>query len=135
MNPFELSTEEQLELIEKVTGSDEYELTTLAKKVEELELKIKSFKELEQNYKNSKEDLRQKMLSKGIKTWTLNSGTKITAIEDTPSKDNYVTVFCEKLFKEEHPDLYKEYLKEINDRTSPRKGSLRITLAKGDEKK
>ena len=131
MNPFELSTKEQISLIEKVTGSDD--LTPLAKKVEELELKIKSFKELEDNYKKSKEELREKMLLQGVKTWTLNSGTKITAIEDTPSKDKFVTVFCEKLFKEDHPDLYKKYLKEINGKTSPRKGSLRITLAKEKE--
>ncbi len=128
MNPFELSTEEQLNLIEKVTCDDE--ITTMAKRVEELELKIKSFKELEQNYKNSKEDLRLKMIDKGIKTWTLNSGTKITASEDTPAKDNFVIKFCETLFKQDYPDLYKEYCKEFNDRTSPRKGSLRITLPK-----
>lgn len=128
MNPFELSTEEQLNLIEKVTSDDE--ITTIAKKVEELELKIKSFKELEQNYKNSKEDLRQKMLAKGVKTWTLSSGTKMTAIEDTPAKDKFITKFCEGLFKQDYPELYKEYCKEFNDRTSPRKGSLRITLSK-----
>lgn len=128
MNPFELSAEQQINLVEKVTGDDE--ITSMANRVEELELKINSFKELEKNYKESKEELRLKMIAKGIKTWTLNSGTKITAIEDTPAKDNFVTHFCEGLFKQDYPDLYKEYCKEFNERTSPKKGSLRITLSK-----
>lgn len=128
MNPFELSAEQQFDLVKQVTNSND--LTELAQRIEDMELELKNYKKFEEDYKKSKEELRQKMIAKGVKTWTLNSGTKFTATEDTPSKDNYVTKFCELSFKNAYPDLYKEFCKKFNDKTSPRKGSLRITLSK-----
>lgn len=114
-NPFEIK-------------SNKNEIEILSDKVVAMELALKELKQKEKELKEAKEELRQKMLNKGIKTWELNTGIRITAIEDTPSKTKKVTIFCEGLLKNEMPEIYNKYLKEMEEVSSPRKGSLRITF-------
>lgn len=108
------------------------DITVLSEKVIMMENSLKEFKKMEENLKIAKEELRNKMLDSGIKTWELKNGTKITAIEDTPSKEKKVINFCEGLLKNEMPEIYEKYLREQIEVTSPRKGSLRITFPKGE---
>lgn len=120
MNPFEV----------KPINDDEKEIISLGTRVEQLEKRMIEYKKLEENYKQAKEELRQKMLAKDIKTWTLTNGTKLTAIADVEPKEKKVKAFAVAKLKDEMPEVYEKYVFEHTEWTSGRKGSLRVTLPK-----
>lgn len=120
MNPFEV----------KPINDDEKEIISLGSRVEQLERRMIEYKKLEENYKQAKEELRQKMLAKDIKTWTLTNGTKLTAMEDVEPKEKKVKAFAVAKLKDEMPEIYEKYVFEDTEWTSGRKGSLRVTLPK-----
>ena len=68
-------------------------------------------------YKEIENSLLQAMVAHGVKSWEIDS---LKATYTPPSES---TTFDTKRFQEEHPELYKEYLKK-----SPRKETIRITL-------
>ncbi|MBQ2289901.1 MAG: hypothetical protein II249_04450, partial [Bacteroidaceae bacterium] len=70
----------------------------------------KRYKEIEQQLLNA-------MVEHKVKSWD----TELMKATYTPASKR--TTFDEKKFQEEHPELYKEYLK-----TSTRKESIRITI-------
>ena len=59
----------------------------------------------------------------------MNGGTKITLVEDTPSK--MIKKFNESKFKEENELLYNKYLEDKEQKE--RSGYVRITLGDKDE--
>lgn len=120
MNPFEV----------KPINDDEKEIISLGSRVEQLEKRMIEYKKLEENYKQAKEELRQKMLAKDIKTWTLTNGTKLTAMADVEPKEKKVKAFAVTRLKDEMPEIYEKYVFEHTEVTSGRKGSLRVTLPK-----
>lgn len=120
MNPFEVN----------IPNNDEKEIISLGTRVEQLERRMKEFKQIEENYKQAKEELRQKMLAKDIKTWTLTNGTKLTAMADVEPKEKKVKAFAVAKLKDEMPEIYEKYVFEHTEWTSGRKGSLRVTLPK-----
>jgi hypothetical protein len=120
MNPFEV----------KPINDDEKEIISLGSRVEQLEKRMIEYKKLEENYKQAKEELRQKMLAKDIKTWTLTNGTKLTAIADVEPKEKKTKAFAVAKLKDEMPEVYEKYVFEHTEMTSGRKGSLRVTLPK-----
>lgn len=120
MNPFEVN----------IPNNDEKEIISLGTRVEQLERRMKEFKQIEENYKQAKEELRQKMLAKDIKTWTLTNGTKLTAMEDVEPKEKKTKAFAVAKLKDEMPEIYEKYVFEHTEWTSGRKGSLRVTLPK-----
>lgn len=120
MNPFEV----------KPINDDEKEIISLGSRVEQLEKRMIEYKKLEENYKQAKEELRQKMLAKDIKTWTLTNGTKLTAIADVEPKEKKVKAFAVTRLKDEMPEVYEKYTFIDTEVTSGRKGSLRVTLPK-----
>lgn len=120
MNPFEV----------KPINDDEKEIISLGSRVEQLERRMIEYKKLEENYKQAKEELRQKMLAKDIKTWTLTNGTKLTAIADVEPKEKKVKAFAVAKLKDEMPEVYEKYTFIHTEVTSGRKGSLRVTLPK-----
>ena len=120
MNPFEV----------KPINDDEKEMISLGTRVEQLEKRMIEYKKLEENYKQAKEELRQKMLAKDIKTWTLTNGTKLTAMADVEPKEKKVKAFAVARLKDEMPDIYEKYTFIHTEVTSGRKGSLRVTLPK-----
>lgn len=120
MNPFEV----------KPINDDEKEIISLGSRVEQLERRMIEYKKLEENYKQAKEELRQKMLAKDIKTWTLTNGTKLTAMADVEPKEKKVKAFAVTKLKDEMPEVYEKYVFEHTEWTSGRKGSLRVTLPK-----
>lgn len=120
MNPFEV----------KPINDDEKEIISLGSRVEQLEKRMIEYKKLEENYKQAKEELRQKMLAKDIKTWTLTNGTKLTAMADVEPKEKKVKAFAVTRLKDEMPEVYEKYVFEHTEWTSGRKGSLRVTLPK-----
>ncbi len=120
MNPFEV----------KPINDDEKEIISLGSRVEQLEKRMIEYKKLEENYKQAKEELRQKMLAKDIKTWTLTNGTKLTAMADVEPKEKKVKAFAVARLKDEMPEVYEKYTFIHTEVTSGRKGSLRVTLPK-----
>lgn len=120
MNPFEVKT----------INEEEKEIISLGSRVEQLERRMIEYKKLEENYKQAKEELRQKMLAKDIKTWTLTNGTKLTAMADVEPKEKKVKAFAVAKLKDEMPDIYEKYTFINTEWTNGRKGSLRVTLPK-----
>jgi predicted phage-related endonuclease len=82
--------------------------------VAKIELALKEAKERQEELRNG---LYEKMAEYDIKSYT-GERIKLTRVLPTKSK-----TFDSTRFKEEHPDLYKEYQKETS-----KAGSLRITL-------
>ena len=123
MNPFEIT-------VDDIQDNNTKEIIALGTKVEQLEKRMIEYKKLEENYKQAKEELRQKMLAKNIKTWTLTNGTKLTAMEDIEPKEKKTKAFAVAKLKDEMPEVYEKYVFEHTEWTSGRKGSLRVTLPK-----
>lgn len=76
-------------------------------------------KRLQETQKMMKDGLYKLMEEANVKSW---SGSKIKLTRVLPTKGK---TFDSKRFEQEHPELYKEYLKD-----SERSGSLKITLVK-----
>lgn len=103
-----------------------FEIVAVAEQVVALEQSLLAYKQLEKEAKAAREELFKAMSQYGIKTWTMNGGTKITLIPD--SDDTVVSEFNEKKFKAEHPGLHALYLE---DRLKPgKRGYVRISNGK-----
>lgn len=96
---------------------------TLPAKFAEVETEVEKIerevKRLQETQKLLKDGLYKLMEDSNVKSWT-GSKVKLTRVLPTTGKS-----FDSKRFEQEHPDLYKEYLKETT-----RAGSLKITLVK-----
>ena len=139
MNPFELSTEEQLNIIEKVTGSKTSDLVaeeenTLAKQILDFENEIliqeNTLKELKNKKEESSSRLLKLMIERGVKTWETPNKIKFTVVEPKEPETKIVTKFNEDKLKEINLELYESCLEKIEKTTNGRKGYLRITVPK-----
>ena len=139
MNPFELSTEEQLNLIEKVTGSKTSDLVaeeenTLAKQILDFENEIliqeNTLKELKNKKEESSSRLLKLMIERGVKTWETPNKIKFTVVEPKEPETKIVTKFNEDKLKEINLELYESCLEKIEKTSNGRKGYLRITVPK-----
>ena len=106
-----------------------YALTPVAEKVAALEVQLKTFKDLEKQYKDMKAELYKAMAERNIKSWELDNGTKVTLV--AAGEDKEVDVFDIKAFEEEHPRLWKKY--QVKTTKKGRAGYVKITLPKTDE--
>jgi len=93
--------------------------TTFAQVEDEIARIETEVKAMQERQKLLKEGLYQLMEESNVKSWS-GSKVKLTRVLPTQSK-----TFDAKRFEAEHPDLYKQYLKDTT-----RAGSLKITLAK-----
>lgn len=118
-NPF--ITEEEL-LPKDISG--------LANHIVTLEQRLASYKKVETQIKEEKEQLRQAMIDNNVKSWETPNHIKITLVADVPERKETVEVFNEDKLKEDKPKVYAEYLetKEITKRG--RSGYVKITLPK-----
>lgn len=139
MNPFELSTEEQLNLIEKATGlktndAVAEEENTLAKQILDFENEIliqeNTLKELKNKKEESSSRLLNLMIERGVKTWETPNKIKFTVVEPKEPETKIVTKFNEDKLKEINLELYESCLEKIEKTTNGRKGYLRITVPK-----
>lgn len=106
-----------------------YALTPVAEKVAALEVQLKSFKDLEKKYKDMKAELYKAMEERGIKSWELENGTKVTLV--AAGEETEVDVFDSKTFEADHPRLWKKY--QVKTKKKGRAGYVKITLPKTDE--
>lgn len=102
----------------------------LANKVIKLEQKLKLYDTIVKERDNVKQQLKEAMENYGIGGWQTPNGTKITLVEETPSK--IVKKFNETKFKEENELLYNKYLEDKEQKG--RAGYVRITFGDKDEK-
>lgn len=102
----------------------------LANKVIKLEQKLKLYDTIVKERDNVKQQLKEAMENYGIGGWQTPNGTKITLVEETPSK--IVKKFNETRFKEENELLYNKYLEDKEQKG--RAGYVRITFGDKDEK-
>ncbi len=139
MNPFELSTEEQLNIIEKATGlktndAVAEEENTLAKQILDFENEIliqeNTLKELKNKKEESSYRLLNLMIERGVKTWETPNKIKFTVVEPKEPETKIVTKFNEDKLKELNPELYESCLEKIEKISNGRKGYLRITVPK-----
>ena len=105
-------------------------LVALSSKVIKFERQLASLKEIEQECKDAKKALYDEMVKHGIKSWVTPNGTKVTMVMETPSTTELVREFDEGAFKKNEPDLYAEYLREVEKRRGGRSGYVKITLPK-----
>lgn len=101
-------------------------LAPLAGRVYELEQSLIAYKDLEKQYEEAKADLLKAMTDHSIKTWTMNNGTKITAV--APGEPKKVQEFDAKAFEADHPELWKKY--QVEKTQKGRKGYLTVKLPK-----
>ena len=131
MNPFELSTEEQLNLIEKATGlktndAVAEEENTLAKQILDFENEIliqeNTLKELKNKKEESTSRILNLMIERGVKTWETPNKIKFTVVEPKEPETKIVTKFNEDKLKELNPELYESCLEKIEKISNGRKG-------------
>lgn len=111
-----------------------------------LEEKLRLLKEVEEQIKQEKEDLRQSMISAELKKWETPNGTKITLVEDGADEEIEVpTTDVEKFIEEnsklvdeynnvmlEYQNKKKEYTTYTKEIKKGRKGYVKITLPKSE---
>lgn len=120
-NPF--LTEEDLQ------PKDVIELST---KVIALEKQLAGYKQLEQQYKEVKDNLYKAMQNYQIKKWTTLNGTQITRVDGSDDTTITVKKFNEEQFKSDCTELYEKYVEDVQQIKKGRAGYVKITLPKGE---
>ena len=103
-------------------------MITLTNKIVAFEKQLSMLKDVEQQCKDAKRQLYGEMLKHGVKTWNLPNGTKISRVDEVPSKTKTVTEFDAESFKAENPVLFQKYLKKVEKQSNGRAGYVRITV-------
>ena len=104
------------------------ELVAISNKVVALETRMAEFKVIEAQYKQMKQDLYRAMQKYDVKSWQTYNGTRITRIDETKGTVETIAVFDEDRFSRENPELYQQYIKQVQKKTSGKAGYVRITL-------
>ena len=102
------------------------EIVELADRAMIFETQLRAFKKLEEEYKALKENLKNMMQEKGIKSYIADSGMKVTLVPDGEDVVEYR--FDEALFKKENPSLHEMYVRPKTK--AGRAGYVKITLPK-----
>ena len=120
------------------------DLTKQTNEVLRLEEQLATFKKLEKQYNEEKENLRQLMIKNNCKNWETPNGTKITLVADGKEKIETITKYDEEKFEEENKEIVSMYnnacetYEEAKNKYSyteniikkGRKGYVKITLPK-----
>ena len=75
-------------------------LATLADKVAKFEKQLADLKEIENQCKEAKKQLYGEMVKRGVKSWVMPNGTKITRVDEVPAGTKMVKELDEKYLKE-----------------------------------
>ena len=103
-------------------------LATLADKVAMFENKLAALKEIENQCKEAKKQLYMEMVKRGVKSWAMPNGTKITRVDEVPAKTKMVAEFDSEALKADNPAMYQKYLREVEKKTAGKAGYVRITI-------
>lgn len=102
------------------------DMVELADRAIVFETQLKALKEVEKRVKEIKAQLKDAMQSAGIKTWTTNSGVKLTLVPD--GEPTVEWKFDEDAFAEANPQLHKHYTKPVQKKGKT--GYVLITIPK-----
>lgn len=122
MNPFEI----------KIKEEDKIQL--LINQIEELEKALRNKKKEEEQLKEFKQSLVDEVEKRKLLkfSWTTPSKTKLTYVGSTEPKEVVEKYFCKELFKQDYPDLYEKYCRDITELKGGRKSYIRVTIPKED---
>lgn len=109
------------------------ELVGISSRLDELEVALQEFKRLEDEYDEFKSRLLIAMQENNIKKFVSLKGTQFTLVEGSPEKVEITLKFDEKQFKEDYPEVYKEYLRPTEKVKKATSTYLRVTLPKKEE--
>ena len=109
------------------------ELVGISSRLDELEVALQEFKRLEDEYDEFKSRLLNAMQENDIKKFVSLKGTQFTLVEGSPEKVEITLKFDEKTFKEDYPEVYKEYLRPTEKVKKATSTYLRVTLPKKEE--
>lgn len=109
---------------------EDQQLVVLSNKVLAFESQLAALKSIEQQCKDAKVELYEAMVNHGVKSWTTPNGTKISVVAGTPAYTETVTEFDQAAFKAEQPEMYAQYLHEVQKKKGGRSGYVKITLPK-----
>lgn len=109
------------------------ELVGISSRLDELEVALQEFKRLEEEYDEFKSRLLNAMQENNIKKFVSLKGTQFTLVEGSPEKVEITLKFDEKKFKEDYPEVYKEYLRPTEKKKRATSTYLRVTLPKNEE--
>lgn len=102
------------------------EIVEVTNKIMGLENQLAAYKQMENQLKEFKSELKVKMEEYGIKTWRLYNGTKITLVPD--GEDKEVEEIDIKALQKDHPELFGERSKYVKRKLKKgRSGYVRIT--------
>lgn len=102
-------------------------MVTLTNKILAFEKQLSDMKDIENQLKEAKKQLYSEMLKHGVKSWELPNGTKLSRVDEVPSKIKTVTEFDSESFKADNPSLFGKYLRKVEKTTNGRAGYVRIT--------
>lgn len=103
-------------------------LVTLADKVAKFENQLSQMKEIENQLKEAKKQLYSEMVKRGVKSWSMPNGTKLTRVDEVPASTKKVIEFDEKRFRVAYPDIYDSFCETVEKKTNSRAGYVRITV-------
>lgn len=105
-------------------------MITLTNKILAFEKQLSEMKDIESKLKEAKKQLYGEMVKHGVKSWELPNGTKLSRVDEVPSKTKTVTEFDSERFKAENPSLFQNYLRKVEKQTNGRAGYVRLTVRK-----
>lgn len=104
------------------------DLAVLADKVAKFENQLASMKEIENQLKEAKKALYLEMVKRNVKSWTMPSGTKITRVDEVPSKTKTVGEFDMETFKRECRATFEHYCRLVEKKVPGKAGYVRISV-------
>lgn len=122
-----------LESTQIVSDEQRKELLEITTTIELIESKLKSYAELEKEYENFRKKLFEAMTAYGVTKYVSEGGIQFTVTAQSADKTEILLQFDVEKFKVEKPDLYKQYLKQIEKITKGKASHLRITIPKTKE--
>ena len=103
------------------------DMVALANKIVKFERDLAEMQDIERKVKEAKKQLYQQMLKHNVKSCDLPNGTKLSRVDEVPSKARTVTEFDLERFKETYPALYNSFTYQKDKPTKARSGYVRIT--------
>lgn len=120
---------EQNQVLSENASKELLEITT---SIELIESKLKEYAELEKAYDDFRKKLFEAMTKYGVSKYVSNGDIQFTIVSASPDKTEIVLKFNEEKLKAEKPEIYKEYLEQVEKFTKGKSSYLRITLPKGE---
>ena len=107
------------------------ELVELSNKVIAFERQLESYKTLEKQYEEIKQQLFEAMQKHNVASWETAGGIKIAKVDAVPYSEEIIKEFDVDKFVADNPETAELYTKSTVKRKSGRKGYVRITMPKG----